>query len=78
MNDDIETWDLDFLRGMHGAPEWAANEIERLKAENERLRASLREIASKDKYGCCRPTIHPDAPACSHDIARNALDEEKE
>jgi len=47
------------------------------EAENVRLRAALKEIADKGKYGCCRPTMYPDAPVCSHDIARNALVEEE-
>lgn len=46
-------------------------------AEVERLRAALEQIADKGKYGCCRPTLYPDAPVCSHDIARDALAEEK-
>ena len=43
-------WDLDFLRGMHGAPEWAADEIERLRAriaELERERDEARRWSAE-------------------------------
>jgi hypothetical protein len=44
----IVNYSLDFLRGMHGAPAEAADEIERLTAEVERLRAI--EAAARDLF----------------------------
>jgi len=43
-------YSLDFLRGMHGAPAEAADAIERLETEVERLRAALEVIAEDVRY----------------------------
>ena len=58
----------------------AAEEIERLRAENERLRAreaSLREVLNQYSCGCSSPCWYPkDSPSCGLK-ARTALEEEE-
>lgn len=59
-------YSLDFLRGMHGAPAEAADAIERLETEVERLRAALEQIehriamAQGDGLWCDQRSEQPD------------------
>jgi len=49
----IVNYSLDFLRGMHGAPAEAADEIERLRARVNELEAvlgALQQAPCPDKY----------------------------
>jgi FtsZ-binding cell division protein ZapB len=73
-------YSLDFLRGMHGAPAEAADEIERLGAEVERLRAKnnqlQREVERRESgvYGDMRDELSHDLEAVSRSLSL-ALDD---